>query len=365
MAGCLFCSKSSPLIAEALGVCAGCIKGGDSEVLGHLRTVHRATRGLSGLPEEPPRDEEGIRCGLCVNGCVIGEGRRGYCGARLNNEDRLLEGGNLTWYYDGLPTNCVAAWVCAATTGCGYPQYALKRDGEWGYRNLAVFYNSCTFDCLFCQNWQWKKGVFEQRYTRSDDLAGCVDERTSCICFFGGDPTPQILHALRACETAQRIKRLPILRICWETNGSMATELCVRMVDVSLRTGGTVKFDLKAYSEELHVALTGVTNSRTFENFSHIGGLVKRRREPPLLAASTLLVPGYVDTEEIEAIARFIAEIDQNIPYSLLAFYPSHHLKDLPPTSRKHAERCKRAALAQGLKRVNVGNTHLLGDYYD
>ncbi len=365
MAGCLFCKASSPLISEALGVCAGCIKEGSEEVLSHIKAVHRTTRGLSGLPEEPPRDEGGVRCNLCVNGCIIGEGRRGYCGMRLNSGGRLLEGGNFTWYYDQLPTNCVAAWVCAATTGCGYPRYAVSRDGEWGYRNLAVFYNGCTFDCLFCQNWQWKKGVFEQRYVRSEDLARCVDGKTSCICFFGGDPTCQILHALRTCEAAQRMKRLPILRICWETNGSMDKALCVKMADVSLKTGGTVKFDLKAYTESLHIALTGVTNRRTFENFSRIGELVKKRKEPPLLAASTLLVPGYVDTEEVEAIARFIADIDPDIPYSLLAFYPSHHLKDLPPTSRTHAKRCREAALSQGLRRVNVGNTHLLGDYYE
>ncbi len=365
MADCLFCTKSSSLIAEVLGVCADCIRAGRQEVLDHIRRVHRTTRALSGLPEEPPEDEGGLPCRLCVNGCVIGEGRRGYCGVRVNSDGRLCEGGNLTWYYDALPTNCVAGWFCPATTGCGYPRYALKEDGEWGYRNLAVFYNGCSFDCLFCQNWQWKKGVFEKHHIRSEELASCVDERTTCICFFGGDPTPQIPHALKTCEIAQRIKKLPVLRICWETNGSMDKALCVKMMETALRTGGIVKFDLKAYSEALHIALTGVTNRRTLENFLRAGELLERRKEPPPLTASTLLVPGYVDAEEVEAIARFMADIDPTIPYSLLAFYPAHHLKDLPPTSRKHAERCKDVALAQGLKRVNVGNTHLLGDYYD
>jgi pyruvate formate lyase activating enzyme len=52
--------------------------------------------------------------------------------------------------------------------------------------------------------------------------------------------------------------------------------------------------------------------------------------------------------------------LNDDIPYSLLAFYPSHHMRDLPTTSRAHAERCSRAALDAGLKRVRLANVHLL-----
>jgi pyruvate formate lyase activating enzyme len=37
---------------------------------------------------------------------------------------------------------------------------------------------------------------------------------------------------------------------------------------------------------------------------------VRQRPDPPLLLASTLLVPGYVDAEEVGRIARYIAELD-------------------------------------------------------
>ncbi len=81
--------------------------------------------------------------------------------------------------------------------------------------------------------------------------------------------------------------------------------------------------------------------------------------------ASTLLVTGYVDVEEVSAIARFIAELNPNIPYSLLGFHPNFYMDDLPTTSRSHAFRCKEAAEATGLRRVNIGNLHLLGEDYD
>jgi hypothetical protein len=39
-------------------------------------------------------------------------------------------------------------------------------------------------------------------------------------------------------------------------------------------------------------------------------------------------------------------------------------MPDLPVTSRNHAEACREAALEAGLKKVKIGNIHLLGDAY-
>jgi pyruvate formate lyase activating enzyme len=79
-----------------------------------------------------------------------------------------------------------------------------------------------------------------------------------------------------------------------------------------------------------------------------------------LLIASTLLIPGYIDAEEVRQLARFIASIDRDIPYSLLAFHPHFHMADLPLTPRRLAERCLEATREEGLSRVRLGNVHLL-----
>ena len=63
-------------------------------------------------------------------------------------------------------------------------------------------------------------------------------------------------------------------------------------------------------------------------------------------------------------ISRFIASIDPEIPYSLLAFHPDYLLTDLPPTSRRHAYNCLKIAREEGLKNINIGNIWLLGNYY-
>jgi pyruvate formate lyase activating enzyme len=92
--------------------------------------------------------------------------------------------------------------------------------------------------------------------------------------------------------------------------------------------------------------------------------VARSRGEPPLLVVSILLVPGYVTVEEVEGIAGYIASLDANIPVVLLAFHPDHLMRDLPPTSRRHAVEAERAVRRAGVKEVYIGNEWLLGDYY-
>jgi pyruvate formate lyase activating enzyme len=217
---------------------------------------------------------------------------------------------------------------------------------------------------LYCQNYQFRELTRSPGTTSADELARAVDDKTTCICYFGGDPSPHILHALKTSSIALRETEGRVLRICWETNGAMELPFLERIAGLSLRSGGCIKFDLKAWHDGVHRALCGVTNTRTLENFKEVSRLMSRRPEPPLLIASTLLVPGYVDEQEVSSIAEYLALLDHDIPYRLLGFYPHLSLRDLPTTSRTHAARCKQAAEQAGLRRVSVGNIHLLGDDY-
>jgi pyruvate formate lyase activating enzyme len=152
--------------------------------------------------------------------------------------------------------------------------------------------------------------------------------------------------------------------ICWETNGTAHPRLMDRALDLSLSTGGCVKFDLKAYDDNLHRALTAASNQYTLENFARAAARFIERPIPPPVVASTLLVPGYVDVEEVSRIARFITDLNQNIPYALLGFAPHFVFPDLPCTSVRHAEEARAAALAAGLRTVRIGNRPLLSRDY-
>jgi len=365
---CQHCRRESPLISQTLGLCPDCIRKDFAEVFPLIEKAHSEARRPFNLPSQPPKAEGGLKCHLCANECHIPPNSRGYCGLRTNKENKLVgatkEKGNVIWYHDALPTNCVADWVCPGGTGAGYPRFAHSQGPEYGYKNLAVFYQACSFDCLFCQNWHYRGSATGKSDVSPLKLAEAVDDRTACICYFGGDPTPQLPHAIRASRLALEKNKGRILRICWETNGSMHPALLRQAAELSLTSGGCIKFDLKAWSEELHIALCGVSNKRTIENFKFLAEHAGRRPSPPFLVASTLLIPGYIDKEEISGIAAFIASLNPDIPYVLLAFHPQFMMTDLPTTSRRRAEECLAEAKAQGLRNVRLGNIHLLGDDY-
>ena len=368
MVKCINCVKEAELISKALEVCLDCIRKDFDQLLPHIQKVHAKSRIEFDLPITPPKDSQGVQCNFCVNECKIPEDKRGYCGLRENKNGKICGGrkdeGNLGWYYDPLPTNCVADWVCPGGSKAGYPRFSHSTGPEYGYKNLAVFYLACSFNCLFWQNWHFRREVYSKRKITGEQLADCVDDRTSCICYFGGDPAPQIVHAIETSKRALDQNKGRILRICWETIGAMHLSFLEKMAEISLKSGGCIKFDLKAYNENLNIALCGVTNKRTLENFKKLAEISKTRPDLPFLIASTLLVPGYVDKEEISQIAEFIASLDKDIPYALLGFHPQFYMTDLPTTSRKHAEECKIAAEKEGLHNVRIGNIHLLGNDY-
>jgi pyruvate formate lyase activating enzyme len=364
MAQCTICERSSGNISGTLGVCSACIRRQPREALEITTRVHRKIRDEFGLPHIPPDDPEGVSCNICVNHCRMTENEMGYCGLRRNHNGRLVgaspSAGKLSWYHDPLPTNCVADWVCPGGTGAGYPKYANRRGAETGFKNLAVFFQACSFNCLFCQNWHFRNETFTAPLHTLEELVADVDERTSCICYFGGDPSPQMPFSLKAAKQARKKATGRILRICWETNGSVNPVQLEQMLDIAIESGGCVKFDLKAWDPSLHVALTGVSNLRTLDNFTRAAEKISRRPFPPLLIANTLLVPGYIDREEVAAIAGFIADLNPDIPYSLLAFHPQFLMSDMPVTSKTLANQCLQAARDSGLNNVRLGNVHLL-----
>jgi pyruvate formate lyase activating enzyme len=133
-----------------------------------------------------------------------------------------------------------------------------------------------------------------------------------------------------------------------------------KVAEISMKSGGCIKIDLKAWDEYLNLALCGASNKQTKKNIELLANYGRQRKEFPFLVVSTLLVPGYVDVVEIENIAKFLFSLDPEIPYSLLAFHPQFEMEDMPTTSQKEAYECYNKAKSAGLKNVRIGNVHLL-----
>ena len=265
-------------------------------------------------------------------------------------------------YLDPHVTNCCASYFCPGGTGVGYPRMAYRPGPEYGYANLSVFFYGCGFDCLYCQNASHKQ-LREAASLNIDQFIAIIEKnpRISCICHFGGSPEPQLPFTLRVLEACKERFEDRILRQCFELNGNANPAMLKKAATLAVETGGILKFDLKAYSDPLNRALSGVSNRASLRNFAMLADSLPfdDSTYPPLMA-TTLLVPYYVDENEVAAIAQFLENLNRpTLEYSLLVFYPKHLMADLPVTPLRQVQRCYDAA-KQHMKRVHVGNQGLL-----
>jgi pyruvate formate lyase activating enzyme len=375
MGTCKFCGKTDKVISEVLQVCRYCILEGDwDQVKPHILDVHKQVRQLVELPEKPPKAERPnikLRCRLCINECSLSEHDVSYCG--LRNIQLRISGqlpypskskGYIHGYVDPNPTNCCNSWFCPAGTSSGYPEYSNYNGPEFGTYSYAAFLYGCTFDCLFCQNSSHK--LFSKRHLFDvDTLANQIakNKKITCLCYFGGTPEAQLPFSINLAERIlEKIKdEKRMMRICWEWNGSGNKEWIEKCMQIAMKTGGNIKFDLKTFNEKLNLALCGVSNNRTLENFKFLAeNYFGSRKDLPEMSACTLMVPGYTNHEEIKQIAKFVSSINPEIPYSLLIFHGDYQMRDLGITPRKQVLKCLEVA-KKYLKRVNLGNKFLLG----
>lgn len=111
-----------------------------------------------------------------------------------------------------------------------------------------------------------------------------------------------------------------------------------------LRHFDKVAVGLKAFNENLHREYTGESNRTILENFPKIfhSGV-------PMMA-ETVLIPGYIDYQEIEQIAKFIASVDKNIRYQIDAYFKAGN----NPWRRPTADEVDRAVEAASRHLNNV-----------
>ena len=365
MAKCELCGYESEEISESIGVCVNCLRRNPQKALEKVMKSHFKWRELINLPPLPPQEGE-LSCKICVNECKIPRDSSGYCGIIWNKGGRLttitgsFNKAYLHWYLDPHPTNCVAEPVCPERK-------------HHGFYNLAVFFAGCNLDCLFCQNVQHKYMIKDGKVDLQEGIVLSFSElsnvamrsKVSCICYFGGDPTPHSIYALKVSrEVLKRSKEGNVTkRICWETNGLENPKIMKEMAKLSLESGGIVKIDWKAYTPSIYQALTGINGEKALKRVKENVKLVLemgKERELPLLVVSSLIVPHYIDEFEVYNIAKYIAELNPETPYVLLAFAPQHLMHDVPTTSRKEMESVYKAALDAGLGRVYIGNIWLL-----
>lgn len=231
--------------------------------------------------------------------------------------------------------------------------------------SYTVFMAGCNFKCLNCQNWTIahfpdNASLIRAHVAAADLAAECAHQLDSPsarlmgadrIFFSGGEPTIHLPYIEEVVKLARRLN--PQIKVNFDTNGYMTP----RSLERVLAFATSITFDIKAFNDEVHYALTGASSRPVLRNAAHIA----TNAADQLWEFRILVIPGITD-EEILPIARFIADLDCNLPVCFLAFRPNFVLAQHQGASAELMRRCVNIARNAGLKNVSwAGQTDIYG----
>jgi len=266
---------------------------------------------------------------------------------------------------------------------------------------LSIYQSGCNFSCRKCHSWYFSKVQDGSWYTpedilkksmeyeklvnhkeprekatawhaqeacrccgscvthgwRSNTCPGVLDPEAillspqgfgparNIVAFTGGDLTccPEFY-----IECTRLIKTQTKLWVLIETNGYGLTP---QNLD-HLQASGVDAFwlDIKAHDVKKHKWLTGCSNEHILRLPEEI---LKRKFTLEVLS---LYIPNLVESDELEKIARDLAVIDPAIPFTILAFFPEHQMKDFRSPNTKEMIDAYRKVKSTGLKNIRLGN---------
>lgn len=148
---------------------------------------------------------------------------------------------------------------------------------------------------------------------------------------------------------AEKIKELDLdLWILFETNGYGLTP---KNLDLFKKSGiDSFWLDIKAWDNEIHKKLTGTENNWILKLPEEI-----LKRDFTLEVVS-LYIPNLVEADQIGEIAKHLAKIKVEIPFTILAFFGEYKLENLPSPNLDQMLQAYLATKEAGLKNVRLGN---------
>lgn len=194
-------------------------------------------------------------------------------------------------------------------------------------QSYTIFTAGCNFRCLNCQNYQiahypdqksFPVGYIQPKMIANEALAMINSPagrmiRADRIFFSGGEPAIHLPYIEEIVREAREID--PSAKVNFDTNGFLTQQSLRRMLEFTT----SITYDIKAYNEEVHRALTGAPAEPVLRNAEYIAKYAKAK----LWEFRILVIPEIVDREEISDICQFIASLDVDLPVCFLAFRPN------------------------------------------
>jgi pyruvate-formate lyase-activating enzyme len=240
---------------------------------------------------------------------------------------------------------------------------------------LSIYQSGCNFSCRKCHSWSFTQIAKGDWWSPADILKACkeyekevtvreplcpkvIQKREIVLSPQGWGPARNIVAFtggdLTCCpeyyiECTRLIKAETELWVLIETNGYGLTP---QNLD-ALKEVGVDSFwlDIKAYDGTDHKWLTGCFNRNILKLPEEI---VKRGF---VLEVLSLYIPNLVETPQLKKIAHLIFDIDPEIPFTILAFFPEYQMKRYKSPKVSEMIEAYMEVKAVGLRNVRVGNT--------
>jgi pyruvate formate lyase activating enzyme len=279
------------------------------------------------------QEHDRVRCFLCNHRCVIKNGEKGICGVRENQEGTLV--------------SLVYERVIAAHTD------PIEKKPLFhflpGSRSYSIATAGCNFRCLFCQNADISQmpadhhRVFGEEMSAEMIVREAIRSGSETIAYTYTEPT---IYFELALDTA-RVAVKEGLRNIFVSNGYMSRE-CLEEIHPDLH-GANI--DLKAFSDRFYKKQCGAKLDPVLDTLATLKEL------GVWLEVTTLLIPGLNDSaEELRMLARYLADLDPDIPWHISRFHPTYKLLDVPSTPPETITRARDLGYEAGLRYVYSGN---------
>lgn len=188
--------------------------------------------------------------------------------------------------------------------------YKISYNDKYHFATLHNY--GCTFRCGIC-SYKLKSGACgtpglsyprPDRYLTIEEMKRALESvPLEKVYFMGGEPTvskelPEMLDYVK--------NSLGVKTFLGHTNGS-----CLPLPNLDGANVG-----LKAWDENVHSLYTGKPKDLVFGNFAaavHAGLRMK---------ANMVFIPGFVDVDQIEAVASWLADLDTNISFQIMGYIP-------------------------------------------
>ncbi|MEM1891740.1 MAG: radical SAM protein [Nitrososphaerota archaeon] len=225
---------------------------------------------------------------------------------------------------------------------------------SYATRSVTVTMLGCCFRCIYCNAYRISQypdvGWFYKGFLSPEDLASEVVKlyeseksrrlNVNSLSFTGGEPT---IHWPYIEEVINLVReRMGYVKVGIATNG-----FSKRFRDV-LSKVDWVNFEVKAFDDEVHRAITGASVATVLSN---LRVLVKEFPEK-VRVVRTVVIPKINETQVLK-IAELLASINPETPYRLIGYRPNFITYYHPGPSKKLMEDLVKRARRAGLKNVS------------